>query len=274
MDGFLFWPLAIIIHIAIARWSTRSFIEQRLLIGDHQLLAASYAQLGRLDKARTHVNEILKIDPEFTLPKLRKYLQKVFKNENDIGHIIGGLRKAGLPEHPPLKLPDQPSIAVLPFDNMSGDPEQEFLCDGIADQIINSIAKIPYITVVARSSSFAYKGKSVNVQKLASDLGVRFILEGSLQRDNEKVRINTQLIDAKTGGHLWAENYDHKLDDIFSVQDEICKNIMVALQIKLTEGERARLRADTVNIKAYEKYIKAGGTIIDEPTRMPLSPDG
>ena len=154
-------------------------------------------------------------------------------------------------------LAKQPSIAVLPFTNMSSDPEQEYFCDGIADQIINSIAKIPYITVIARNSSFAYKGKSVNVQQIAGDLGVRYILEGSLQRDNENVRINTQLIDAETGRHLWAENYDRKFDDIFSVQDEICKSIMVALQVKLTMGDQARMGADTGNIKAYEKYLKA-----------------
>jgi adenylate cyclase len=154
-------------------------------------------------------------------------------------------------------LSEKPSVAVLPFVNMSGDPEQEYFCDGIADQIISAIAKIPYITVIARTSSFAYKGKSVNVQQIAGELGVRYILEGSLQRDNENVRINTQLIDAKTGGHLWAENYDRKLNDIFSVQDEICKNIMIALQVKLTMGEVARLMADTVNIKAYEKYLQA-----------------
>jgi adenylate cyclase len=171
---------------------------------------------------------------------------------------VDALRKAGLPDgKSSLPLPEKPSIAVLPFANMSGDPEQEYFCDGIADQIINSIAKIPYILVIARNSSFAYKGKSVNVQQIARDLGVRYILEGSLQRDNENVRINTQLIDAKKGGHLWAENFDRKLDDIFSVQDEICKNIMVALQVKLTEGELARMGADTVSIKAYEKYLKA-----------------
>jgi TolB-like protein/class 3 adenylate cyclase len=111
-------------------------------------------------------------------------------------------------EKAPSPLAEQPSIAVLPFANLSNDPEQEYLCDGIADQIITSIAKIPYITVIARNSSFAYKGKNVNVQHIAGYPGVRYILEGSLQRDNENVRINTQLIDAETGGHLWAENYD------------------------------------------------------------------
>ena len=153
--------------------------------------------------------------------------------------------------------PEQPSIAVLPFTNMSNDPEQDYFCNGIADQIINAISKIPYIEVIARHSSFTYKGKSVKVQQIADDLGVRYILEGSLHRDIENVRINTRLIDAETGRHLWAENYDRKLDDIFSVQDEICKNIMVALQVKLTEGEMARMNADTVKIKAYEKYLKA-----------------
>ena len=120
-----------------------------------------------------------------------------------------------------------------------------------------SLPDNPYIMVIARNSSFAYKGKSVNIQQIARDLGVRYILEGSLQRDNENVRINTRPIVAKTGGHLWAEKYDRKLDDIFSVQDEICKNIMVALQVKLTAGEMARMSADTVSIRAYEKYLKA-----------------
>jgi adenylate cyclase len=226
-------------------------------IGDHVLLAASYAKMGLIDKAQAHVKEILKINPEFKLSKFQTYLQRLYKNETDIEHYIDGLRKAGLPEHPPFKLPDKPSIAVLPFDNMSGDPEQDYLCDGIADQIINSIAKIPYILVIARNSSFAYKGKAVNVQQIAKELGVRYIVEGSLQRARENVRINIQLIDAKTGGHLWAENYDRKLDDIFSVQDEICKSIMVALQMKLTAGEIARMEADTVSIKAYEKFLKA-----------------
>jgi adenylate cyclase len=213
--------------------------------------------MGLIDKAQAHVKEILKINPEFKLSKFQTYLQRLYKNETDIEHYIDGLRKAGLPEHPPFKLPDKPSIAVLPFDNMSGDPEQDYLCDGIADQIINSIAKIPYILVIARNSSFAYKGKAVNVQQIAKELGVRYIVEGSLQRARENVRINIQLIDAKTGGHLWAENYDRKLDDIFSVQDEICKSIMVALQMKLTAGEIARMEADTVSIKAYEKFLKA-----------------
>ena len=152
---------------------------------------------------------------------------------------------------------DDLSIAVLPFKNMSGDPEQQYFSDGITEQIITSISKVPYLFVIARQSSFALRDKQMTVQQIAKELGVRYILEGSLQRSGERLRINAQLIDATSGHHLWAENYDHKLDDIFSVQDDICKNIMVALQVKLTTGEMARIYADTVNdIRAYEKYLK------------------
>jgi TolB-like protein/Flp pilus assembly protein TadD len=219
-------------------------------------LAAIYAVLGKVEEARAAATGVLRLNPDFSIE--RHFKNMPWKDREGMERYKDALRKAGLPGgKSSLTLPEKPSIAVLPFVNMSGDPEQEYFCDGIADQIINSIAKIPYILVIARNSSFAYKGKSVNVQQIAKDLGVRHILEGSLQRDNENVRINIQLIDAQTGGHLWAENYDRKLDDIFSVQDEICKNIMVALQVKLTMGEQARMGADTGNIKAYEKYLKA-----------------
>jgi adenylate cyclase len=154
-------------------------------------------------------------------------------------------------------LPEKPSIAVMPFENLSGDPEQQYFSDGITEQIITSISKVPYIFVIARQSSFAFRDKQLTVQQIAKELGVRYILEGSLQLSGERLRINVQLIDATSGHHIWAENYDRKLDDIFAVQDEICKNIMVALQVKLTMGEMARIHADTAtNIRAYEKYLK------------------
>jgi TolB-like protein/Tfp pilus assembly protein PilF len=225
--------------------------------GCHRTLAAAYGMMGKQREASAEVAELLRIMPDWSIEGWKQRQADVYKNQADVDHFAEGLRRAGLPEKPALPLPDKPSIAVLPFVNMSGDPEQEYFCDGIADQIISAIAKIPYITVIARTSSFAYKGKSVDVQQFAADLGVRYILEGSLQRDNENVRINTQLIDAETGRHLWTETYDRKLDDIFLVQDEICKNIMVTLQVKLTTGEMARIEADTVNIKAYQKYLKA-----------------
>jgi adenylate cyclase len=153
-------------------------------------------------------------------------------------------------------LPDKPSIAVLPFDNLSGDSEQEYFSDGITEQIITSLSKVPYIFVIARNSTFAYKGKPVKIQQIAEELAVRYVLEGSVQRSNDQVRITAQLIDAIAGHHIWAENYDRKITDIFALQDDIAMQIMAALQVNLTIKELGRLSAiNTKNIKAYEKYL-------------------
>ena len=160
--------------------------------GCHRTLAAAYGMIGKQTEARAEAAELIRIVPEWSIEGWKQRQAYVYNKQADVDHIAEGLRRAGLPERPPLSLPDNPSIAVLPFVNMSGDPEQEYFCNGIADQIINAIAKIPYIMVIARNSSFAYKGKSVNIQQIARDLGVRYIMEGSLQRDNENVRINTQ----------------------------------------------------------------------------------
>jgi adenylate cyclase len=155
-------------------------------------------------------------------------------------------------------LPDKPSIAVLPFVNMSGNPEQEYFCDGITDQIITSLSMIPKLFVIARNSSFVYKGKAVKVQKVAEELGVRYVLEGSVQRSEGRVRILVQLIDAIKGIHLWSERYDRDLKDLFVLQDEIARQIMTALQVKLTEGEYASgIAESTSNLKALECYWRA-----------------
>jgi adenylate cyclase len=154
-------------------------------------------------------------------------------------------------------LPDKPSIAVLPFVNMSGDPEQSYFSDGITEHIITSLSKVPYILVIARNSSFAYQGKSIKIQQIAEELAVRYVLEGSVQRSDDRVRISVQLIDATTGHHLWAENYDRKLKDIFALQDEIAMKIMAELQVKLTTADMGRLSTiKTTNLKAYEKFLK------------------
>jgi len=154
--------------------------------------------------------------------------------------------------------PDKPSIAVLPFKNLSGDPEQEYFSDGITEDIITAISKTPKMFVIDRNSSFTYKGKPVKVKEVGRDLGVRYVLEGSVRKFENKVRITTQLIDAKTGHPLWAEKYDRELDDILALQDEITKNIMTALQVKLTEGEQAAIYArGTDNLEVYLKVIEA-----------------
>jgi adenylate cyclase len=155
-------------------------------------------------------------------------------------------------------LPDKPSIAVLPFANMSGSPEQEYFCDGITDQIITSLSLIPRLFVIARNSTFVYKGKAVKVQKVAEEMGVRYVLEGSIQRSEGRVRILVQLIDAIKGIHLWSERYDRDLKDLFVLQDEIARQIMTALQVKLTEGEYASgVAGTTSNLKALECFWRA-----------------
>ena len=157
----------------------------------------------------------------------------------------------------PLELPDKPSIAVLPFVNMSGEPGQEYFSDGLTEQIINGLCKVLNLFVIARNSSFAYKGKSVNIQQVGKELGVRYILEGSVQKAENRVRITAQLIDATTGYHLWSENYDRDLSDIFALQDEITLKIMDALAIKLTVGEQARIWEGTnTNIYAFDKQMR------------------
>ena len=157
-----------------------------------------------------------------------------------------------------LPLPDKPSIAVLPFVNMSGDPEQEYFSDGITEEIITGISKVPHLFVIARTSSFTYKGKSVKVQQVSSELGVRYVLEGSVRKAGERLRITAQLVDAATGQHLWAERYDGILKDVFALQDEITLKILNALQVKLTAGEQAQLWSKgTANLNAYLKYLQA-----------------
>ncbi|MCP4369763.1 MAG: tetratricopeptide repeat protein, partial [Deltaproteobacteria bacterium] len=156
-----------------------------------------------------------------------------------------------------LELPEKPSIAVLPFNNMSGDPSQEYFSDGLTEQIINGLCKVPNLFVIARNSSFSYKGKSVNVQQVGKELGVRYILEGSVQKAGDRVRITAQLIDTTTGYHLWSENYDRDLSDIFALQDEITLKLINTIHVKLIEGDQARLwEGATTNLKAYDKFMR------------------
>jgi len=157
-----------------------------------------------------------------------------------------------------LELPKKPSIAVLPFVNISGDPEQEYLSDGITEEIITGLSKIPKIFVIARNSTFTYKGKPVKVQKVSEELGVQYVLEGSVRKAGNRIRITAQLVDAIIGHHLWAERYDRDLGDIFALQDEITMKILTALQVKLTEGEQARVFSKgTDNLEAYLNWLQA-----------------
>ena len=155
-------------------------------------------------------------------------------------------------------LPDKPSIAVLPFVNMSEDPKQDFFADGMTEEIITALSKGPNLFVIARNSTFTYKGKAVKVKQVSEELGVRYVLEGSVQRSADRIRVTAQLIDALTGHHLWAERYDRDLKDIFALQDEITMKIITALQVKLTSGEMIHvLGKGAKNIDAFTKYLQA-----------------
>jgi TolB-like protein/Tfp pilus assembly protein PilF len=155
-------------------------------------------------------------------------------------------------------LPDKPSIAVLPFVNMSGDPKQEFFADGMTEEIITALSKGPNLFVIARNSTFIYKGKAVKVKQVSEELGVRYVLEGSIQRSGDRIRVNAQLIDALKGHHLWAERYERDVKDIFAIQDEITMKIITALQVKLTSGEMIHVLAKGAkNIDAFTKYLQA-----------------
>lgn len=163
----------------------------------------------------------------------------------------------GIEQAPTLPLPLKPSIAVLPFTNLSGDAEQEYFSDGMTDTLITDLSKLSGLFVIARNSTFVYKGKAIKPQQVSQELGVRYVVEGSVQKAGAQVRINTQLVDATTGHHLWAERYDRELTDIFALQDEITRRIVGALQVKLTRGEQGRMgRVPTDNLEAYDYYLR------------------
>ena len=181
-------------------------------------------------------------------------------------------------------LPDKPSIAVLPFDNLSGDSGDEFIADGISESIITALSKTPSMFVIARNSTFTYKGKATKVQKIAEDLGVQYVLEGSLQKSKDQLRINAQLIDAINGNHLWAEKYDRNMNDLFELQDDITMKIITALNVKLTHGEQAAVYSKgTDNLEAYlkvlqglqqfQRYNKEGNAILQKIAKEVISLD-
>jgi adenylate cyclase len=166
---------------------------------------------------------------------------------------------------PFLPLPDKPSIAVLPFQNMSGDPEQDYFCDGMVEDIITDLSKIAGLMVISRNSSFTYKGKAINVKQVGRDLGVRYVLEGSVRKAGTRIRVTGQLIDSATGGHLWAERYDRNLTDLFEVQDDVTRQIVDALKVTLSPSENARLaNSGTHNIDAYDNFLRAREFLLGE----------
>lgn len=219
------------------------------------ILTSLYSMANREEDARESAGEVLKINAKFSI---NKYILAIsFKDSATKTRIAQALRKAGLPENPSLPLPDKPSIAVLPFVNMSDDPEQEYFSDGISEDIITALSKTSKLFVIARTSSFRYKGKEKDIRQIGRELGVRYVLEGSVRRSGDSLRITAQLIDTKTGNHLWGHRYERGLKDVFALQDEITMKIITSLQVTLTEGEQARLLTKRIgDLNLYFKSLE------------------
>ncbi|HXJ94743.1 MAG TPA: protein kinase, partial [Terriglobia bacterium] len=220
--------------------------------------AAVFGQLGEIEHAQEQVRQLLALRPDAAI-SVRQELGKWYQPDV-IEHWLDGLRKAGLeiPQNQkqissgPISMP--PSIAILPFANMSDDREQDYFSDGLAEEIINLMAQIPTLKVIARTSAFAFRGKEQDIRGIAETLGVSTILEGSVRRSGNRIRVTAQLINAADGSHLWSERYDRELSDIFAVQDEISAAIAKALRIKLSP--EAAPQRYMPKLAAYDAYLK------------------
>jgi adenylate cyclase len=217
----------------------------------HRSLMRLYAAQGRNDAAlaqyercKQELSSQLGVQPEAETETLAR--------------TIKSGRRTGTPSVQTPTLPDKPSVAVLPFANLTSDTEQQFFADGMTQDIIGALSRMRELFVISRTSSFAYKDRAIRAEDAASELGVRYILEGSVRVIADHVRVNVQLIDGLSGGHVWTERYEGKTNDIFKVQDEITRNIALAMQVTLTQGESARLwEGQTKNLRAWEKMVQA-----------------
>jgi len=178
----------------------------------------------------------------------------------------------GAAEPPALPLPDKPSIAVLPFANMSGDPEQEYFVDGMVEEIITALSRIRWLFVLARNSSFTYKGQAVDVKQVGRELGVRYVLEGSVRKAGGRVRITAQLIDAVAGAHLWADRFDGSLQDVFDLQDKVASSVAGVIEPALQAAETARsVGRPTDDLTAYDLYLRAYAMVLSSARQTPMA---
>jgi adenylate cyclase len=243
--------------------------DREQILGDGVNIAArleSLSEAGGICISGTafdHVENKLSLGYEYLGEQSVKNIAKpvrVYRVLMETGAVARRGLEVASKERMALPLPDKPSIAVLPFVNMSGDPEQEYFSDGITEDLITDLSKISSLFVIARNSVFTYKGRAVKVDHVGRELGVRYVLEGSVRKAGARVRITAQLVDAGTGGHLWAERYDRNVGDIFALQDEVTQKIVAALAVKLTQDEQERLeRRYTNNLEAYDCLLQGLG---------------
>jgi adenylate cyclase len=259
-------------HLDTAIRSLRQAIGERPdLWFLHLDLATTLAKADRIEEAKAAVTKARELRSDLSLDGVA-YLDSLFMSsqraeENQRFAATLGVPKAiakvGASEGS-LDLPDKPSIAVLPFQNMSGDPEQEYFADGISEDIITELTRFRLLFVIARNSSFSYKGTSPDVRDVGRELGVRYVLEGSVRKAGDRIRLTGQLIDTRTGSHIWAERYDRRLNDVFAVQEELTRSIVRAIAPHITESELARVnRRRLESLSAYELGVRASATAWD-----------
>ena len=234
-------------------------VEGTDLLGDGVNVAARLEQLAEPDGVVISGTAFDQLRGGFGwtfAPLGEQHLKNIERPVRVYRMVLGG--GARPPERPALPLPDKPSLAVLPFDNLSGDPEQGYFADGIVEDITTALARVSGLFVIARNSSFAYRDKAIDVRQIGRELGVRYVLEGSVRKAGERVRITGQLIDAQSGAHLWAERFDGTLADVFDLQDRVAEGVAGAIEPTLrgAEIERAR-RKPTGSLDAYDLYLRA-----------------
>ncbi len=242
----------------------RAIAENNVREDAHRLLIRALAASGRRPDALRHYEDLatllkreLNVEPDAATIALARELRRPASASPEPETPSAGSGAANS-ENGPLPLPDRPSIAVLPFANMSDDPDQEYFADGMSEDLITGLSRIRWLFVIARNSTFVYKHRAVDVKQVARELGVRYVLEGSVRRAGKQLRISAQLIDAMTGGHHWAERYDRELGDIFAVQDEITRSVAAAIEPQLlaAEGVRALSRSSD-DLGAWELVARA-----------------
>lgn len=224
-------------------------------------IVSDSAMTTRINAARTAIGDTGKAQRLIkTVPRKGIRFTGTVREEEASGDPRSGGLQASTSQ---LALPDKPSIAILAFANMNGDPGQDYFSDGITEDIITELSRFSELLVIARNSSFQYKGKPVDVRQVGRDLGVRYVLEGSIRRVGDRVRISAQLVDAVTGAHRWAERYDRKLEDVFTVQDEVARTIVSVLTVHVNKAETERVLAATpATWQAYEHYLRAADTLV------------
>ena len=245
-------------------------IEDDDIFGDGVNVAVRLQQLaepgGICVSGRVHEDVSGKLDVTFEdggEQQLKNIVRPVRVHRIVLGERPGSSELAtGTPTKAPLSLPDKPSIAVLPFQNMSGNPEQEYFADGMVEEIITALSRIRWLFVIARNSSFTYKGQAVDVKRVGRELGVRYVLEGSVRQAGQRVRIAAQLIDATTGVHLWADRFDGSLEDVFDLQNQVAVSVAGIIEPTLQDAEMRRSAARPTNdLTAYDLYLRAVSNI-------------